>query len=215
MGPLKILEPFPLRRANTRADWYGILCSSLCLLHCSVIPLLLWVLPVLSETHWLGQPIFHQCAALVCAGMVIQSIVPGYLASGSPRIALLAGTGLAMVLTSAFILPDACCTIVEPEFVPRSIHASEILPRTFPAELEFCSYFGDVGDGLHGPPDPRHLVSPMITIDQLQFGLGVTNMRRWQIIQPWLPRCGGLLLILAHGLNHRVLRHCQTCCCGK
>lgn len=215
MASPKILGPSALRKANARADWYGILCSSLCLLHCSVIPLLLWVLPVLPETHWLGQPIFHQCAALVCAGIVIQSIVPGYQANGSPGIALLAGTGVAMILTAAFILPDVCCTTVEPQLVPHSIHASKIFARDFPPDPEFCSDFGDMGAGIRGTPDPIHLVSPMITFDQLQFGLGVTNMRRWQMIQPWLPRCGGLLLILAHGFNQRVLKRRDTCRCSR
>jgi len=204
-----------LRKTDTRAGRFGILCSSLCLLHCSAIPTLLWVLPFLAKQHWLGQPIFHQCSALVCTGIVIQSILPGCKANGSLNIALLAGTGLAMVLTAAFLLPDACCQTTEPEFVPRTIQTSGLATGSFPANLELCSYIGVSSDGIHDTPQPIHLISPMITVDQLQSGLGATNTRRWQMIQPWLPRCGALLLILAHGLSLRVLQRSDRSCCPK
>ena len=120
-----------------------------------------------------------------------------------------------MVLTAAFILPDACWTAAEPEFSPHSIQMSELFTKGFPPDVEFCSYFGVVDDEIRDAPDPIHLISPMITVDQLQFGLGVTSMGRWQMIQPWLPRCGGLLLILAHGLNLRVRQRSHRACCPE
>lgn len=213
MVALRIPGLSALRKTNTRAGQYGILCSSLCLLHCSAIPTLLWVLPFLAKQHWLGQPIFHQCAALVCTGIVIQSILPGCRANGSRSITLLAGTGLAMVLTAAFLLPHACGQTAEPEFVPRLIQTSGPATVSFPANPELCSYFGDSSAGSHDRPQPAHLISPMITVDQLQRCLGATSMRHWQMIQPWLPRCGALLLILAHGLSLRFLPQRSMNCC--
>ncbi|MEJ7592845.1 MAG: MerC domain-containing protein [Planctomycetaceae bacterium] len=147
METIQIIESGTRCKTTAHADWFGIVCSFLCAVHCSGVPVLVSVLPELAGTNMPGQPIFHQIAAVVCSVLVVLAIVPGYRTNGSWTMALLTVTGLTCVLAAAFILPQACCR------------------PTCDSDKLIC-----------GLQSPVQVVSPWITIEHLQGTPGVKTL---------------------------------------
>ena len=184
METLNIIESGTHCQTTSQADWFGILCSLLCAVHCSAVPVLVSLLPEFAGTHVPGQPIFQQIAAVVCTVLVVFAIVPGYRTNRSRTMALLAVTGLISILSAAFILPNACCSPL------------------CGSDKMIC--------GLQSPVE---VTSAWITTERLQDTLGVKNTQRMQQARPWMSPCGGMLLIFAHGLNLRARIRGHQCGC--
>ncbi len=92
-------------------DKLGIAASGLCAVHCAAMPILLSTLPSLSLTGWMASPLFHQLVALLCLLLVLMAIVPSVRRTGDWGLAGIALTGVALLLLSAFVLPDGCGAI--------------------------------------------------------------------------------------------------------
>jgi len=100
-------------------------------------------------------------------------------------MALLAVTGLATIFAAAFIQPEACYS---------PVYASDEL--------------------ICGLQPPVQVMSPWIITDHLQDTPGVKNSSQLlQQARPWLSPCGGMLLILAHGMNLRRRIRSHQCGC--
>jgi ABC-type nickel/cobalt efflux system permease component RcnA len=116
------------------------------------------------------------------------AILPTVLRFRDLRILTLASSGLGLILTAAFVLPNDCCSI------DNSLSSAEV-----EASHTHDHSHGHAHDHSHHHHDHAHASKPseerseQETPDLLMAGLGS--------FQPWMTPIGGLLLILAHALN--------------
>lgn len=261
-------------------DRLGIFASVACAIHCAATPFLLAALPTLKLTEWMASPQFHQWAAVICSGFVAMAIWPAFLRYRDYRILVFSTTGLSLILSAAFLLPDECCSGELPNHVVKSTaiaapvkgtpnHLVAMESKDSCADAACCSdcqssavagVSTSEGNATVTPDDERetdpngHNAIPSAhgshshdddhaghdhaghnhaghdhaghehaghdhaghehdaSSDQSnsQMALVVAGLSP---VQPWLTPVGGLLLILAHGLNLRRRRDpCVACC---
>ncbi len=184
------------KRLNRWKDSLGIIASVICAIHCAATPILLALLPTLTFTEWMSSPRFHQIAAIVCVGMVSLAIWPAFRRFRDYGVLSLSTAGLGLLLAAAFFLPDECCS--------HSI----------------ASVSGSVARGQHGEPsDVSHDQPLLASLEHAShdapltvFTASVVSPELRAIVQPWMTPLGGLLLVIAHGLNLR-LRVVSNCKC--
>ncbi|MFN6127786.1 MAG: MerC domain-containing protein [Planctomycetota bacterium] len=162
-------------------DWkdrLGIFASAACAVHCAATPVLVATLPTLKLTEWMADPRFHQIVAVLCCGLVALAIAPMAWRFRDVRLLALASTGLGLILTSAFLMPESCCS------TPGTTAHAE-------------SHSHDDSHAGHNHPHPDH------SLTQAEDESPTLLMAGMGLAQPWMTPIGGLLLILAHGLNMR------------
>ncbi len=212
-----------------RLDWLGVLCSFGCAVHCAAMPVVVAMLPSLTSLQWLNDPLFHQIVAVLCGVLVARAIVPGYRAHRDGRVVTLAGLGLGLLFTAAFILPDTCCSDLaglESGLQPKlqaKLAAAHHSQKIVLVSSTGASSSMKVGHQLLDERNQdtnlscenatcRHpsstLSRPLLTAVELEGKLGAANAQKLIQTQPYLSPIGGLFLILAHILNIR-LRCCR------
>ncbi|MDX1926154.1 MAG: MerC domain-containing protein [Pirellulaceae bacterium] len=208
------------RPLEGRLDWFGVLCSFGCAVHCAAMPVLVATLPSLTSLRWLADPLFHQAVAVLCAVLVSRAIVPGYSKHRDSRVITLAGLGLSLLFVAAFILPDACCSKASslPTGSERlsaktvsqngTIRLVSVTSSSTPAKLTGLQDNSEVGNCPHSATLSR----PLLTAWELEGQLGPTTAQALIHAQPFLSPIGGLFLIFAHVMNIR-LRCCRRAPC--
>ncbi|XZE52967.1 MerC domain-containing protein [Planctomycetaceae bacterium SH139] len=203
------------------ADRWGILCSASCAIHCAITPLLLVALPTIPALSFLADPLVHQVAAVVCVALVIEAILPRWHYHRNWLVVTLANSGLAMLLISAFLLPDQCCqTARDLPILSSQVAAAERPAAERPAESIFTATATPTSSltlrlaswsaaneaetltqlpQTHRQPWGRSL----LTETQLRSVFGPWLSQFLLAGQPFFSPLGGLLLILAHWLNLR------------
>ena len=182
---------------NRWKDSLGIIASVMCAIHCAATPILLTLLPTLTFTEWMSSPRFHQIAAVVCVGMVSLAIWPAFRRFRDYSVLFLSTAGLGLLIAAAFFLPDECCSHSN-----ASISGSDVR-----------AHHGDPSDVSHNHPllaSPEHASHDA---PSTVFTASVVSPELFAIVQPWMTPLGGLLLVIAHGLNLR-LRVCSNCRCA-
>ncbi len=212
-----------------RLDWLGVLCSFGCAVHCAAMPVVVATLPSLTSLQWLNDPLFHQIVAVLCGVLVARAIVPGYRAHRDGRVVTLAGLGLGLLFTAAFILPDTCCSdLAGLESGLQLNRQSKLAAEHHSQKIVLVSSTGASASMKFGHQllnernqdtnmscenaNCRHpsstLSRPLLTAVELEGKLGAANAQKLIQTQPYLSPIGGLFLILAHILNIR-LRCCR------
>ena len=218
-----------------RLDWLGVLCSFGCAVHCAAMPVLMATLPSLTSLQWLGDPLFHQIVAILCGVLVARAIVPGYRTHRDGRVVTLAGLGLGLLFTAAFILPDTCClglakmqTELKPKLQAKSetehfsqrmvlVSSNNANAPTTLGHFQLRDAYSLVGQDQVSPlavdsATCQHSGStfsrPLLTAAELAGQLGAANAQKLIQAQPYLSPIGGLFLIVAHILNIQ-LRCCR------
>jgi hypothetical protein len=265
-------------------DRLGIFASVACAIHCAATPILLAALPTLKLTEWMASPQFHQWAAAICSGIVAMAIWPAFLRYRDYRILAFSTTGLGLILSAAFLLPDKCCSVDLPNQtgdLPNQAGDSKlVLAPATESQNHLVAYEsqGTCGDGdgaccstcqstsvptvATDEGNPRVSVSelkPLLTTVSASHTLTASNdhsrhdhashdhashdhaghdhaghdhaghahaasgeesnsqmamvVAGLSPIQPWLTPIGGLLLIVAHGLNLRRRKDACIACC--
>ena len=208
------------RSTAGRLDWFGVLCSFGCAVHCAAMPVLVSTLPSLTSLRWLADPLFHQAVAVLCAVLVARAIVPSYRKHRDSRVLTMAGLGLGLLFVAAFILPDSCCSIAS-RLPTGSEHAAgghkivlvSSTSSSVPAKLGSFSSEPSVvlSDANCESGNCQHVATlsrPLLTAWELEGQLGPTAAQTLVQAQPFLSPIGGLFLIVAHILNIR-LRCCR------
>ncbi|MFN7626289.1 MAG: MerC domain-containing protein [Pirellula sp.] len=196
-------------------DRLGIFASVACAIHCAVTPFLIASLPALKLTEWMASPLFHQIAAIACSVLVALAIWPSFARFRDFRILGLSTAGLSFIVASAFLLPDACCSTGSQ---CASDHCSETTAVTVAGHDHGHDHahshdhsHADHAHADHADQDAAQTThGPELATASLSgpFQLAAT----W--IQPWMTPIGGLLLIVAHGLNLRRRTGCSLKCCS-
>ena len=163
------------KNSNQWKDGLGIIASVSCAIHCAATPILLAFLPALKFTEWMSSPIFHQAAAVVCASIVSLAIWPAFMRFRDYRVLTLSTAGLGLLIAAAFFLPDECCS--------HSLNSV--------SSMDLLSGHNHPSDVTH-----NHASNDELTLSSASLSL-LTSA------QPWMTPLGGLLLVLAHGLNLR------------
>ena len=213
-----------------RLDWLGVLCSFGCAVHCAAMPVLVAILPSLTSLRWLADPLFHQVVAIFCGVLVARAIVPGYRKHRDSRVVTLAGIGLGLLFTAAFILPGTCCSDTSELYtVALSANRSQT--------IVLVSSNGAMGASASTKPGPNNqrdeqrevytatcesgncphaatLSRSLLTAVELEGQLGPTGAQTLMQAQPYLSPIGGLFLIVSHIMNIR-LRCCRRSACRK
>ena len=181
---------------NRWKDTLGILASVACAIHCAATPIFLAFLPALKFTEWMASPQFHQAAAIVCVGLVSISIWPAFRLFRDFKVLGLSTVGLGLVITAAFLLPDQCCS--------RAVSHGDHSHTTGSSPVNDLSHAG------HDHAGHDHAVHDRASETSLA-SIFPTNLL--VSLQPWMTPLGGLMLVLAHGLNlRRRFGSCQRGC---
>ena len=167
------------KNSNQWKDGLGIIASVTCAIHCAATPILLAFLPALKFTEWMASPIFHQTAAVVCASIVSLAIWPAFMRFRDYRVLTLSTTGLGLLISAAFFLPDECCSNSVASVSNSDVHA--------------------------GHNHPTNVAHSHASLDQASTALtpSFASIELLASVQPWMTPLGGLFLVLAHGLNLR------------
>ena len=167
---------------NRWKDTLGIVASVACAVHCAATPILIAFLPALTFTEWMANPRFHQIAAVVCVGMVALAIWPAFMRFRDYRVLSLSTGGLGLIIAAAFFLPNECCSHSHAVASTTDLHAGH----------------KHAADGLAS----HSLTSDHATESETVFA-SLASPALIAIVQPWMTPLGGLLLVVAHGLNLR------------
>lgn len=85
-------------------DNLGVAASTLCAIHCMVMPIVLAAVPALEANHAIDDQSHVWLAGLVVFFCMV-GIVPGYLRHRDKRVLVLMSIGLAVVLVGTFVVP--------------------------------------------------------------------------------------------------------------
>jgi hypothetical protein len=183
-------------------DWkdrLGIFASVACAIHCAATPILVAALPTLKFTEWMVDPRFHQVVAVLCSALVAIAIWPAFVRFRDYSILSLSMAGLGLILSAAFLLPPSCCSVA-PSVAADMCCAGDTSPA-----IAFAAAGQDHDGHDHdGHDHARH--------DHAEHGpeLALAGVG---IFQPWMTPIGGVLLVIAHGLNLRRRLGCSSACC--
>jgi MerC mercury resistance protein len=203
-----------------RLDWFGVLCSIGCAVHCAAMPVLVATLPSLTSLRWLSDPLFHQAVAVLCAVLVSQAIVPGYRKHRESRVLTLAGFGLGLLFIAAFILPDTCCSgsgqmSTSSDVMSRAQKIVLVSSHNSSVPMQLGSYSLEPTPSVCGNGSCQEAATfsrTLLTALDLEGQIGSTAAKTLIQAQPYLSPIGGLLLIFAHVMNIR-LRCCRRAPC--
>lgn len=219
------------------ADWFGVFCSAACAVHCAATPILLSLLPSVNSVRWLADPLFHQVVAVLCVGMVAMAILPGLRVHRNWQVGSLAGLGMVLLLSAAFVLPDVCCE--QSATTDRSItEMTNVVAHADALDIQQTHEHAHIGTHSHEMHKTlvktdavpaavaktcacesdccsvsQTLGKTLISTADLQAGFGGSLVQSLAATQPYLSPLGGMLLIIAHLLNIR-LRCCGATGCG-
>ena len=195
---------------NRWKDTLGISASVACAIHCAATPILLAFLPALKFTEWMASPQFHQAAAIVCVGLVSISIWPAFRLFRDFRVLGLSTAGLGLVITAAFFLPDQCCS--------HAVSHGDHSHTTGSSPVNELSHAGHdhAGHDHAGHDHAGHDHAGHSHASETSLA-STFPMDLLVSLQPWMTPLGGLMLVLAHGLNlRRRFGSCERgCACRK
>ena len=125
--------------------------------------------------------------------MVSLAIWPAFMKFRDYRVLSLSTVGLGLLISSAFFMPNECCTHAVANSTTADLHAGHIH-----AGLDHTTH--ETASTSHPHTVLASVASPELIA----------------LIQPWMTPLGGVLLVVAHGLNlrRRVCSRSRCACNG-
>ena len=166
------------------ADLAGLTASVACAIHCAVMPMVVGYLPVLG-LGWLSGQGFHQAMAALCSVIAISAFFPAWRKHGRLLPTTLGFIGIGLLTSDAFGCNNCCAT-------------NGITACSDPT----CEVCVEADHSTAHPTDVvAHPTPDGTTANESTFA---NRMSRW------MTPLGGIFLILAHVMNHRL-----ACCCCR
>ena len=181
-------------------DMAGLTASIGCAIHCAAMPIAIGYLPALG-LGWLATQGFHQGMAVVCGAIAVGAFFPGWRRHKNLLPTALGTIGICLITSHAFGNNDCCANIPKPcsDQPCESCLAGELESTLRTAVLR------DAGQQ-----------SATLSTELSDQGL-TTDSSLAELISGWSTPLGGLFLICAHLINHRLA--CRCCrgeqACGK
>lgn len=178
-----------LGRRTRRVAWtdgLGMLASIGCAIHCAAMPFVIAYLPALGLSFLAGE-LFHQAMAIACFVIALAAFLPGLRKHGSLKPIMIGGVGVSMLSVAAFGWAGECCPSCEEP--PQ--------PNVAVSEEACCPDCESPSEAECVEPTPSASVAKTAGI----FGAFL----------PWITPLGGITLVLAHLVNHRL--GCANGCC--
>lgn len=174
-------------------DWFGILASIGCAIHCAAMPFVIAFLPMLGLS-FLADEAFHKVMVVVCTLLALVSFVPGWRRHKRWLPAGVALAGLSCISVAAFALEHtcACCAPTEETIVVGSDSSSEAAGTVCNCEL--CKV-EEANDNTDNP----------------QLVDSADNSPVMAGLVPFVTPLGGILLVCAHLINRRFSCRCGCC----
>jgi len=168
-------------------DFAGVTASLACAIHCAAMPLVVAYLSALGLS-WMAEEGFHQAMAVLCIAIALAAFVPGWRKHRRPSPVLLGAVGLAFLMAAAFIM-EPCCPTADAATLSCATACEAETANVTAVACQDCS---ECQAGCSAAGDATGLSTATLT--------------------PWITPLGGLLLVVAHLLNHRF--GC-SCCAGR
>ena len=172
-------------------DWFGVVASVGCAIHCAAMPFAITFLPALSLS-FLAHEAFHRWMALVCFLIAMAAFVPGIRQHGRWTPSLIAIVGLSLITAAAFGIAGDCCATCQATGV------SHLADTTcYDACCEHCA---------------ADVIRKQEVAEESNAGIAFASIVSPNFLTrlaPWLTPLGGMLLVSAHLLNRR-----YGCLCG-
>lgn len=174
------------RRRVAWTDGLGMMASIGCAIHCAAMPFVIAYLPALGLT-FLADDSFHQAMAIACFVIALSAFLPGLRKHGSFKPLVIGGVGVSMLSVVAFGWAGECCPSCEA--LPQ--------PKVAVSEEACCPDCESPSEAECVEPTPSASVPKTAGI----FGAFL----------PWITPLGGITLVFAHLVNHRL--GCAKGCC--
>lgn len=191
------------RNPWSRSDLIGISLSVLCAIHCAATPVLIAMLPTLGLS-WFEQPWVHQALFFGCFALAANAVLRGYRVHRKSVVPSLAAFGLALLAASAFIWPAPCCA-------GDSANAAVAGDAGASCSAGCCHH--EVAESGAAGSEEQILVSNVLPANDSLFSVTSGSSSFQDLWLRLMTPLGGLLLIIAHGLNLRLLHSCRCGCC--
>ncbi len=91
----------PSAATTTVLDTFGMAASSLCAVHCLLVPFVVAALPLMAG-RVIEADITHQILSIFVVAFALAAIIPGYFKHGNKLVLAAAGLGLSLVLFATF-----------------------------------------------------------------------------------------------------------------
>lgn len=130
-------DPQQLTKWSRISDRLGVYLSSLCVVHCALMPVLFMVLP--SFSYLVSHDVFHVIMLLLLPLVAFVAFVPGYRAHRDPIVFVYGGFGLVLLGVAVLLFHDS--RLFEALF---SIAGSLTLIRAHQLNRRLCVYCGNL-----------------------------------------------------------------------
>ena len=215
-------------------DFLGIAASVLCAIHCAAMPFVVGFLPLLGLS-FLADPSFHKWMVGVCLVLALLAFVPGWRRHRRLQPTIIGLCGLGLISFAAFAGPEDCCptpcsasvAAADPSATDEECAASCCsVDETIPApddqgsetvlvvEGESCAAaccdsatpateaMADSGCSEACCPEDEAVLVTASTGGFMELF--------WLLMTP----VGGVILVTAHLVNHRLGCRCRAGCCA-
>lgn len=195
------------------SDWFGMVASIGCAVHCAAMPFAIAYLPALG-LGFLADESFHKWMAVGCFVIALSAFVPGFRKHRRLMPIIIGSCGLVMISTAAFGFAGECCAACETETSAVALVSSvnsesavaSITASSGNAEVctEACCADHEGQNAITG--SMSSLNDSSSTVLPLQASTSSSLGRK---LVPWLTAIGGMVLVVAHLINRRF-----DCLCG-
>lgn len=204
-------KPSALVNAHGWSDFLGLVASIGCAIHCAALPFILAFLPSLN-LQWIADAQFHQWMFGACFLIAVIAFAPSLLRHRSPKPMVLGSLGLTLIGVAAFA-PAGCgcgtcdrCAMVNNSAASSTRVASEHgrVARAWPVidRASHESHRGLNPDQAEAAPQSLSL-APAVASHASAVDGGI------ELLLSWLTPLGGVLLVVAHLLNHHLGHFCR------
>ncbi len=188
------------------ADLTGLVASIGCAIHCAAMPIVIGYLPALG-LDWIATQGFHQVMAVLCSLIAISAFLPGWRKHQRLMPAAVGLVGLALISSHAFFADDCCADGICTQ--PDAAVCSD-------DTCEFCesqTETRDAGDSDLLTSVTANDADPVAAATTTaESSAGKSTFSFFDLLNRLVTPLGGVFLICAHVLNHRLA---CLCCQGE
>ena len=189
------------------SDWFGMVASIGCAVHCAAMPFAIAYLPALG-LGFLADESFHKWMAVGCFVIALSAFVPGFRKHRRLMPIIIGSCGLVMISTAAFGFAGECCAACETETsavaLVSSVNSENAVASitASPDDAEACT------EACCADHEGHNVTALNDSSTVLPLDASTSSSLGRKLV-PWLTAIGGMVLVVAHLINRRF-----DCLCG-